>query len=280
MFRFFLIVGILLNILSPAEGRVLDGATSTHPVIKDIVDYLDAKGIDVRNGAEAFDPVSNRPQVTDLRNFPIDAALAGSDDPFTPSFNAGVETERAYLVAVKSVGTPQPKSLQDFVSVWDASQRSNRVFLSFSGKDLKLAQTVADSLRAKNYVVFLFKNDEAGLPNVNPVETGRFFKQASHHLVIDTSNARASAAVNAEALSLRLDDRPKLPRPIYPRPNPSAASQGGTTCCQLCEYVNGVLMGCEPPVCDNLVCANARPSPSGKLENLFKRKSLQFDLGR
>jgi hypothetical protein len=278
MLRFSILITILLGFLSPSAGRVLDGDQPTHPVIKDVVAYLDARGIDIRNGAAAFDPVNNRPQLTDLRNFPVNQAVAGTADPFTASFNAGVASERAYLVAVKSPGTPQPKSLQDFVSTWDNAVPSNRVFISFSGKDLKAAQIVADGLRNKNYVVFLFKNDEADLPAVNPVETGRFFKQAAHHLVIDTSNARSSVAVNAEALALRTADRPKIPGVLFPTPGPGPVSQG-TNCCQLCRYVNGVRMGCDPPVCDDVICRNARPS--GQTEDQFKYgKTLDFNFGR
>src|SRR5262245_25440668 len=105
MFRFSLLSAITLSFVSAvtlsfvslAEARVVDGDQPANPVIKDIVEDLDARGIDVRNGLAAGPWAANdRPQVTVLQFFPVDASLAGKVDPST------VASERAYLVAVKS----------------------------------------------------------------------------------------------------------------------------------------------------------------------------------
>ena len=112
-----------------------------------------------------------------LSNFPADSTISGPDDPFSESFVAGVKSERAYLVAVNSPGTAQPKDLVQFKKTWDAGKQSDRIFVSFSGKDMSFAKRVAEALKSKGYVVFLYKNGEADIPAVNAVETGQFFRR-------------------------------------------------------------------------------------------------------
>jgi hypothetical protein len=207
MARFSVLIAVAMMLTGPVSGRVLDGAQPTHPVIKDLADYLDAKGIDIRNNAPPDGAISgSRPQLTDLRNFPVDSSIVGTSDPFTPGFHAGIDSDRAYLIAVNSPGVPQPKELQEFKNIWANASSTNRVFVSFSGKDLAAAKNVAEGLRKANYIVFLFKNDEAGLPAVNAVETGQRTQRPCSASVTDCSwianSARRRLAGYNELLSV------------------------------------------------------------------------------
>jgi hypothetical protein len=235
-------------------ARTVDGVRANDAVLRSITDFLDAKGIDVRNGNLADQSSLLRPQLTELSNFPANPEIAGSAGAFSPAFSAGASSDRAYLVAVNHPGTAQPAALSEFKSVWDATPAENRIFISFSGKDLWAAEIVSQGLRNAGYVVFVYKNNSTDLPPVNAVETGQFFRGAGHRYVIDTSNARSSAAVNAEALSLNPRRRP-LP-PIIPQP-PSSSSTS-EPCCRICYYRNGVLVRCDPKVCGVIVCRGAR----------------------
>ena len=91
---------------------------------------------------------------------------------------------------------------------------------------------------------------------VNAVETGQFFRAAGHRFVIDTMNARSSAAVNAEALALKGGSR-RATSPVIPPPVVSPTAS--VPCCKVCHYRNGVLIGCDPPVCSAVICSKARP---------------------
>jgi hypothetical protein len=250
---FFLVFLLLLAPAVDAPARVVDGATASDNILRSLSDFLDAKGIDVRNGKEIDQTALARPQLTNLSNFPADEAIAGSVGAFDSAFSAGVNSDRAYLVAVKSPGTPQPTTVRQFTSTWNDASKENRVFISFSGRDLNAARIVAEGMRKLNYVVFLYKNDSGDFPAVNAVETGQFFRTAGHRFVIDTANARTSAAVNAEALALKTSRR-TVP-PIVP---PPSADGKDVRCCHICHYRDGVLVGCDPPVCDAAVCAKAR----------------------
>lgn len=278
MKRFLIFFLLQLVLLLPlySVARVVDGAKATHPVIQPLVDYLDANEIDTRNGGRRSGSVSTRPQVTELRNFQSDLDGIDVGDPFVPSFNAGTLSDRAFLVAVNSPGTAQPDELKGFKQIWDAASEDKRVFVSFSGKDLQKAQVLANGLRTQGYIVFLFKNNEANLPMVNAVETGQFFREAGHHLVVDTPNARTSAAVLAESLAL---SRPNKPGPIVvappPPPPPPPSSSASVPCCRVCTYRNGIQVGCGPIMCGKTQCSNARKG--GGLFDDLDSSGLHFD---
>lgn len=252
----------LLALAPDATARVLDGVLARDETLQEITEFLDQKGIDVRNRAAQL-PLADamRPQVTELASFPADPAIGGTD-PFSYAFNKGLTSERAYLVAVNISGAPEPVDLSHFKDTWDQAPQSKRIFVSFSGKDLAVARVLEEGLRKAGYVVFLYKNSEAGLPPVNIVETAQFFRGAGKHFVIDTVNARSSAAVNAEALALRSPGRRAAPLIFQgTQPPPLVSPQ----CCQVCYYRNGMKIRCDAPVCDTTICANARDDPSSPL---------------
>ena len=245
---------IILVLSGPLFARTVDGLRANDLVLRSISDFLDAKGIDVRNGNSADQSSLLRPQLTELSNFPANPEIAGSAGPFSPTFSAGASSDRAYLVAVNHPGTAQPVALSEFKSTWDAAPAEKRIFISFSGKDLWAAEIVSQALRNSGYVVFIYKNNSTDLPPVNAVETGQFFRGAGHRYVIDTSNARSSPAVNAEALSL--NTRRRTTPPIIPvAPNSTPTNE---PCCRVCYYEDNILVRCDAPMCGEIACRGAR----------------------
>ena len=57
---------------------------------------------------------------------------------------------------------------------------------------------VKTTLERQGYVTFIFLQDVKQGPLVSPQEAGRFFREAGHHFVIDTPNARKSVGVQFE----------------------------------------------------------------------------------
>jgi hypothetical protein len=108
---------------------------------------LDSKGIDIRNGdATTFVGERGRPQFTRLQNFVANEALAGEDSAFSYHFGAGNLSDRAYLVAVNFEGREQSVNENGFKEIWEKAPVDDRIFVSFRGKDIHYAQTVADAL--------------------------------------------------------------------------------------------------------------------------------------
>jgi hypothetical protein len=202
---------LLALLSSQSIGAVVDGIYAFNSLIRSITIRLDSDGIDVRNGAASLVTSLQRPELTELRNFPADAAVAGDQDPFTPSFTAGVLNDRAYLIAVDSPGVPLPENEIRFREIWNEAPQHKRVFLSFTGKDIAFAILVSNALRETGYITFMYKNGEKDMPAVNAVETGVYFGQAGQRLVLDTDAARQSPAVHAEALAEKRSRQPIVP---------------------------------------------------------------------
>jgi hypothetical protein len=252
--RLILVVFSMIVLPELTVAAIVDGSTVTDNLLGQMVNELDARGIDVRNGPDS-NPLGPRPQLTEISNFPASETI-GANDPFSSSFNAGAFAgDRAALVAVGGSGVPQTADRAEFDKAWNTSEPSRRVFVSFSGKDLPHALAVEEQLVRLGYVTFLYKKSTT--VDVNPVEVGQYFQGAGHRYVIDTGNARASPAVNAEALADRYKREGKIP--------PWAADPGGgggdeVPCCQLCHYrMPGYIQTyCEPEICDKIICSIAR----------------------
>lgn len=152
------VVVVVLLLLSSVEARVTDVIVALDPLLQRITNFLDSKGIDIRNGdATAFVGEHGRPQFTRLRNFVASDALAGEDNVFSYHFDSGTISDRAYLVAVNFEGTEQTMSQNKFKEIWDRALPSDRILVSFSGKDLNYALTVADALRVQGYTFSYIK---------------------------------------------------------------------------------------------------------------------------
>jgi hypothetical protein len=195
--RKLLIVGwLLLGLASAGQARLIEGRLPVDPLLQSLVSFLDAHGIDVRSD-RGTGQIGSRPEITNLLNFPIDDP--GQPIAFEAAFGAGGEP---YLLATGPTGQANPSQPADeslFWQRWNSAAETNRIFVSFSGKDLPFAKAFADGLSEQGYSVFLYKSEEGSSPRFTPREVENFFRQAGRHYVIDSANARASLAVRAEA---------------------------------------------------------------------------------
>jgi len=217
-----------------------------------------------------------RPQLTRLESFGATSPDAATDaDSFQRFFEAGAFTE-SYLLAVGG-GPVQNLDAVGFRAAWENAPTESRIFMSFSGADIDYAEAVKQAMEAQGYSVFLYRPSVDQGPLTNSVEVGQYFREAGHHLVIDTPNARQSQAVLVEAAAWRFlfggggTPTPTSPPPIAPAPPPpdpaTAAppvpegteppSEDGEPCCQLCTYRDGVLINCGPTECGPQ-CAGAQ----------------------
>lgn len=250
------VLALLAWSIDRSSAKVVDGPRASDSTLRRIADFLGRHGIDIRNAAASENfSTGGRPQVTLLSNFPADASYRSAGDPFSESFSAAANSGRAYLVALSHPGKARALEPTEFKRAWDKAPTSARVFVVLSGQDLAAAQVVAKGLRESGYVALLFKNGEAELPPVDVVEAGQFFRTAGQHFVIDTINARNSAAVQAEALAL--DSSNRSPIVASPAPPPPYRQPSANHCCRVCQYVKGVLVSCDRVMCGPQ-CAAAR----------------------
>src|SRR5262249_7212778 len=188
MLRKLLIAGwlLLLGLVPAGHARLIEGKFAVDPLLQSLVSYLDARGIDVRSD-RGTSQIGSRPEITDLLNLPIDDA--GQPLGFEAAFGAGAEP---YLLATGPTNPSPPADESLFWQRWNSAAQADRIFVSFSGKDLPFARAFADGLSEQGYSVFLYKSEEGGSPRFTPSEVENFFRQAGRHYVIDSANARAS----------------------------------------------------------------------------------------
>jgi hypothetical protein len=169
---------------------------------------LDAKGIDIVPGlARNLDSQQqDRPRLAKLGGFPVPKAKGASSAPedWMSEFASGAFE---YLAAFRpaSGSTASVGELADsdrFMTEWSKAEESQRVFVAFTREDAATAQEVAQVLRAQGLVVFTYLRDKGAAPWAKPEIVGRLFREAGHHFVIDTMQARRSGGVAFEALAL------------------------------------------------------------------------------
>jgi hypothetical protein len=121
----------------------------------------------------------------------------------------------AYQPIGEATGEIRQVSTHDeFLAKWATAPAERRVFVAFTREDAQTAQRVAESMRESGFVVFTYLRDNETTPWAEPDLVGRLFKEAGHHLVIDTPTARKSAGVVFEALALaRLKDVTQQAKP-------------------------------------------------------------------
>lgn len=272
-----LLVSLLLGLL-PLIGSTafVDDSARRNEILRLLQPGLDAQGIDVRGDkvtSAAFG--GSRPQLSLLETIPAEPlAVKAAPDRFGQLFEAGAFSD-AVLVATRTRENRRVNlSEAEFQQRWNAASASERVFISFSGNDVRYAEVVRAAFEAKGYVTFLYKDSSSKYPKTNSVQVGTYCKEAGHHFIVDTANARASLGVITEALALqamRRGTRPSFPDAPNsglgpgpgPRPegsrsgSPGLGERGGEPCCRLCRYRNGVRIGCGPVQCGTQ-CYGAR----------------------
>jgi len=239
-------IALLLSVLT---SRVQDA------FLQELRPMIEALGLGVRtqwSGMALQSPPAS-PTVAPLRGFPSTASVP-NDAAFVRLFNAGAHHEAALVAVRPRSGMTPPATAQQLARAWKDAPTTSRVFVSFTRADAAYARLLRLALETRGYSVFTYiRGDFLSLP-FNAVEVGRFFREAGHHIVIDSREARKSVGVAAERLALegRLLDR-SIQDPIPGGP------ESGQPCCRVCTYVNSVRTGCGPVTCGGH-CRNARPN--------------------
>jgi hypothetical protein len=173
---------LFADVAAPAR---YDAAAADVPILRDLEPLLDREGIDVRGGGASLTAfTAPRPHLAPLASLPvIDLAIERVPDRFGQLFEAGVFSDAA-LVATRTRTARPNISETEFRERWASSSQSERVFVSFSGSDVDLAERVRTALEAKGYVAFLYKDNSSKYPKTNSVQVGNYFREAGHHLVV------------------------------------------------------------------------------------------------
>ena len=207
--RVLVIASLCLSGAAPA--KILDpgitGPEST--ILTAVADALDHSGVDVVLGQAGAFPTSKRPRLAPLAGFVPDKKDWGTLAPgsWSYSFKKGLMGALVaiqgppLLAAARTQCEQEPQADREpceFVKAWLGASEERRMFVAFTRDDVAAALLVKEALEQRGYVVFLFLHDRTGVPWADPRMVGEVFAQARHRLVIDTSNARASAGVAIE----------------------------------------------------------------------------------
>lgn len=252
----YLFAAAMIGLPGTTRPAIVDPQSPRHPVLDRLASALDASKIDVRRRWETGGAATGeRPVVAPLDGYPASVRDLGVPEQFKQGFEAGAYRE-AVLVAVSGHSGQVDMSSSEFRAAWNSAEASRRVFISFTKADLQSAEAVRTALMKNGYVVFTYVTGAAGYRPAKPVEVGTYFKEAGHHFVIDTSNARKSPGVVLEAITFDRLRRGQQGGGEPIRTVPPETRSGD--CCKLCYYRGGVLVRCDPPTCGPQ-CANARP---------------------
>ena len=227
------VVAAVLLITSLSAREILDRRARPDAVLDPIAAELHTRGIDVVRGNTASILLGDRPRITRLVGMPTARPGGTSTNlPWMRDFVAG-HTGAVAGIAMRGTGAEVPADA--FLTVWSASPKEQRVFLSFTRADEQAARRAAEALNAKGYLTFLFLND-ANLPRYDAATVGKLFAQSGHHFVLDTPNARKSVGVWLEARVAKVtagrearyvpEPRPDVDGP-QPMRNPTTGTGGG-----------------------------------------------------
>lgn len=210
---------VLIAYLAAAGmARTVDGPLPEDPILRRLESALHQIGVDIRNktAQEKF-PVSERPQITRLENFPADRRRADEVKKFRTEFQLG------RLSAVREAGGHHYTQPSKFSKIWHDTPVERRIALSFSGHDAALVDKIRAILNKAGFATFVYRTSRQP-PSQSASETGRYFAQAGHRYVIDSNYARKSPAVHAEVLEFQREYDNKHQQdgrenPIERRPN-------------------------------------------------------------
>lgn len=252
-----LIVFLCFLLPSFPFARVVDPTGPRNPTLSALAPSLSEYGIDVRLGSNESTRVPSRPQLMPLENFRSTVTANMTSSKFASLFIQGVHFESALFAVNDSTGRTytDPRA---FRSRWSDVSTNQRVFVSFSSVNSRVANSVVTAFQSAGYSTFVYTGQDA-FGRFNAVDTGNYFRQAGHKFVLDSATARTSNAVAVEAYLARNGGN-AFPPGLLNRPTggPSLRPQrDGSPCCKLCRYRNGILMGCDPPTCGPQ-CRSAR----------------------
>jgi hypothetical protein len=205
---FAVTIALAVTLAAPVDLAGKSLGKGYDPMLAALVTALDAQGIDVVPG-RARDLVFRkelRPRLAKLAGFPIASTAAANSGDWTGPFATGAF---GYVAAYRPSSDEVPRTVVDhateeriFLENWGRAEQTARVFVAFTRADAESAQKVASVLRSEGYVVFTYLRGQEPAPWASPDVVGRLFKEAGHHLVIDSPSARESSGVVFEALAL------------------------------------------------------------------------------
>ena len=255
--------------------------TAESAVLKAISTHLDGMSIDVRLGSVTSSSETQRRarvQVASLDSLPPPKAEISIDaEGFSQLFaesvalhESGIDT---VLLAVGDVKNTDPRPFEEFEAEWQRAPKDKRVFVSFTRTDREYADKVAESLRQRGYLTFMYIHESGDRPWTNSVEVGRYFEQSGARLVIDTDNARQSLGVQVERATLLglLDGSLRAKLRADEHKLELRAADGPGPCCRWCRRGGkaetcaellgggGEGMNCGPVKCGPF-CGNATPA--------------------
>jgi len=193
----FLVVALLALNIGGASGKLLGDKSHIDPVLKELVKPLHEKGIDVFAGDASGNWPTTRPRIALLTGMSTAQPTDFDDLEWMASFKSGATG--CVLGAKTSEPTGAAQTESEFVTKWQNADPGKRVFLSFTSEDVEWAEKAAQVFQAKGYVTFVCLKSGESAPPYDPKFVGDMFSQASHHLVLDTENARKNPGVWLEA---------------------------------------------------------------------------------
>jgi hypothetical protein len=207
-------LAVLLATYAGASGKLVGDRAAVDPLLAGLVDPLDAHGIDVVGGNIDAAPLSGRPRAALLIGVPPVPPPGYATAPWMKDFLSGAT---GFVAAAPRADSSAPplKTQSEFIQFWNQTPKEQRVFISFTKQDARIAATIKATLEKKGFAAFTFLNPSvAGVPMRPTYDTpvvGKFFSEAGHYLVVDTPNARGSHGVWLESSALALVVAGRLP---------------------------------------------------------------------
>lgn len=228
------------------------GLAARESLLRELRDSLRGTGVGVRTewSSKARATAPKTPTLAPLIGFPLTTMQSSPPRRSSELFRART-FEDAALIAVTGKRRARLSVALDIPRLWRRAPPARRVFVAFARHDLNAANAVRRALERQGYHCFLYIPGKQTAPWADPVELGRYFREAGVRLVIDSRAARANKGVRLEAHAL------PPARPGVARPGVAEETSKREPCCKVCYYLNGMLAGCDPITC-GAHCANAR----------------------
>jgi hypothetical protein len=273
----FVVALLALNI-GGASGKLLGDKGQLDPVLEELVRPLHAEGIDVFAGDTSVKRPTKRPRIALLTGMPAARPTDFAELEWMASFKSGATG--CVLGAKTSEPGSAARTEDEFVAKWQKADPGKRVFLSFTSKDVEWAEKAAQVLQAKGYVTFVYLKSGESTPRYDPKFVGEMFSQASHHIVLDTENARKSPGVWLEAEQARkfmVGGSETSSAPVQPKePIARNRSKGGFDEEAFTEGVRGGWVVTENPNTPKRLFIH-RDSRGGMLNDLMYRVKVEAD---
>jgi hypothetical protein len=178
------------------------------PLLQELSAPLDEIPVDVFGGAEVPKNGFKNPTLVPLSSYVWLARSSKNykSSTWTKEFENG--TVKYLLASIEK--RRRATGPEEILSAWDSAVKNKKaVFISYAAEDADLANMVKSVIRSKGYVGFAFLSKAGALPTYDAEIAGKFFREATHHFVLDTPKARSSLGVRWEALLYSFVDEQK-----------------------------------------------------------------------